>query len=79
MTITIELKPEVERLLCAVARERGVSLEEVVAERLNFNFTEEELEEFEDELDNARAERRMKNSDPSQRKTLDDLRKAWNL
>jgi hypothetical protein len=30
MTLTIELKPEVERLLRAVAKERGVSLEEVV-------------------------------------------------
>jgi len=34
---------------------------------------------LEDEVDVAEAERRMANSDPSQWKTLDDLRKAWNL
>lgn len=77
MKLTIELKPEVERLLCAVAKERGVSLEEVVANQLD--LSPEALEELEDELDVAEAERRMANSDPSQRKTLDDLRKAWNL
>jgi len=31
MTLTLELPSEVEKLLCAVAKERGVSLEEVVA------------------------------------------------
>lgn len=77
MKLTIKLKPEVERLLCAVAKERGVSLEEVVANQLD--LSPEALEELEDELDVAEAERRMANSDPSQRKTLDDLRKAWNL
>lgn len=76
MTLTIELKPEIEQLLCAVAKERGVSLEEVVAGRLNFNFTEDELEELEDELDVAEAERRLANSDPADYKTLDDWRKA---
>lgn len=74
MTVSIELSPYVENLLCAVAKERGVSLEEVVASRLD--FSQEWLEDLEDELDNAEAERRMANSDPSQRKTLNDLRKT---
>ncbi len=77
MTLTIEIQPEVERLLRAVAQERGVPLEEVVASCLD--FSPEALEELEDELDNAEAERRMASSDPSKRKTLDDLRRAWNL
>jgi hypothetical protein len=83
MTLTIDLKPEVERLLRAVARERGVELEDIVAERLGLaerlDFSEEELEELEDELDVAEAKRRLANNDPSERKTLDDLRRAWNL
>ncbi len=77
MTLTIEIQPEVERLLRAVARERRVPLEAVVASCLD--FSPEALEELEDELDNAEAERRMASSDPSKRKTLDDLRRAWNL
>ena len=77
MTLTLELPSEVEKLLCAVAKERGVSLEEIVA--LYPDASEETLEELEDEVDVAEAERRMANSDPSQWKTLDDLRKAWNL
>lgn len=79
MTLTIELKPEIENLLRHVAKERGVSLEEVIADRLNLNFSEEEIEELEDEVDIARAECILAESDPSERKTLDDLRKAWNL
>ncbi len=72
--ITLELPSETERILRLVARQRGVALEEVVAERLN--LSPQELEELEDELDNAEAERRMAISDPSERKTLDDLRAA---
>ena len=72
MTLTLELKPEVESLLRAVARERGVSLEAVVADRLN--FSEDELEEFEDELDVAAARRARLEDDPNERYTLDDLR-----
>lgn len=77
MTLTIELKPEVEALLRQVAQERGVDLEAVIAQRLN--FSEEDLEELEDELDVAEARRRLETSDPAERKTLDDLRRAWNL
>ncbi len=76
MTVSIELEPTVEKLLRVVARDRGVSLEQLLADRINLRFSEEEIEELEDERDNAEAERRMANSDPSQRKTLDDWRKA---
>jgi hypothetical protein len=76
MTVSIELEPTVEKLLRTVAKERGVSLEELLADRINLRFSEEEIEELEDERDNAEAERRMANSDPSERKTLDDWRKA---
>lgn len=83
MTLTIELPAEVEKLLRQVARERGIKLEDILAERLGLaqrlNFSEEELEELEDELDVAEAKRRLANNDPSERKTLDDLRRAWNL
>lgn len=74
MTLTLELKPEVEHLLRALAKERGVSLEEVVASR--FHFSEDELEEFEDELDLAAARRASEENDPNERYTLDDLRAA---
>lgn len=60
-----------------VAKERGISFEEVAA--LYPDPSEELLEELEDEVDAADAQRILANSDPSQRKTLDDLRKAWNL
>ena len=60
-----------------VAKERGISFEEVVA--LYPDPSEELLEDLEDEVDAADAERILANSDPTQRKTLDDLRKAWNL
>jgi hypothetical protein len=75
--ITLEIPSETERVLRLVAQQRGVALEEIVAERLN--LSPQELEELEDEMDNAEAERRMANSDPAERKTLDDLRKAWKL
>ncbi len=58
-----------------VAKERGISFEEVVA--LYPEPSEELLEELEDEVDGAEAARRMANSDPSEYKTLDDLRQAW--
>lgn len=74
MTVSIELPPYVEHLLCEVAKERGVSLEEVIAERINLNFSEDELEEFEDELDIAAVRRAREEDDPADRKTLDDLR-----
>ena len=74
MTLTIEIQPEVERLLRAVARQRGVALEEVVASCLD--FSPEALEELEDELDVAAMQRARLENDPNERKTLDDLRAA---
>lgn len=76
MTVSIELPPYVEHLLGEVAKERGASLEQVIADRINLNFSEEELEGFEDELDLAEAKRRLREDDPADYKTLDDLRKA---
>ncbi len=73
MTVSIELEPYLEKLLRTVAKERGVSFEEVVA--LYPDPSEETIEELEDEVDIARAKGILVDSDPSQRKTLDDLRK----
>lgn len=76
MTVSIELPPYVEDLLREVAKHRCTSLEEVIADRLNLSFTEDELELLEDELDIAKAKRRLREDDPAEYKTLDDLRKA---
>ena len=72
--ITLELPSETERLLRLVAQQRGVALEDVVAERLN--LSPQELEDLEDELDLAEMARARLENDPSERKTLDDLRAA---
>ncbi len=72
MTPAIELAPLTENLFRAVAKERGVSFDEVVT--LYADPSEETVEELEDEVDVARAERILANSDPSQWKTLDDWR-----
>ncbi len=72
--ITLEIPSETERLLRLMAQQRGVALEEVVAERLN--LSPQELEDLEDELDLAAMERARLENDPNERKTLDDLRAA---
>lgn len=77
MTPTTTLSRYMKNVFEAVAKERGISFEEVAA--LYPDPTDELLEELEDEVDAADAERILANSDPTQRKTLDDLRKAWNL
>lgn len=75
--ITIELKPETEARLRALALERGETPENVAAARLDVAFlSDEEREELEDELDLAAMRRAREASDPSDRKTLDDLRAA---
>lgn len=75
-----ELKPETEARLRALALERGETPENVAAARLDVAFlSDEEREEWEDELDLAamrRARESSDPSDPSDRKTLDDLRAA---
>lgn len=76
MTVSIELPPYVEDLLREVAKHRGTSLEEVIADRINLNFSEDELELLEDELDIAEAKRRLREDNPAEYKTLDDLRKT---
>lgn len=53
MTLTVALPSEIEALLRQVAQERGVELEDVIAQRLT--FSREELEDMEDELDVAAA------------------------
>ncbi len=74
MTPTATLSRYAQNVFADVAKERGIPFEEVVA--LYPEPTEELLEELEDEVDAAEAERILANSDPSQRKTLDDWRKA---
>lgn len=74
MTVSIELPLYVEDLLREVAKHRGTSLEEVIADRINLNFSEDELEDLEDELDIAAVRRAREEDDPADYKTLDDLR-----
>lgn len=75
MTPAATLPRYAKNVFEAVAKERGISFEEVVA--LYPDPSEELLEELEDEVDAADAERILANTDPSEYKTLDDLRKAW--
>jgi len=75
MTLTLELSPETEARLRAIAQEKGASVEYVALKRLDVSLlSEEELEDLEDEIDIAAARRALKEDDPSERKTLDDLR-----
>lgn len=74
MAHTTELAPLTGNLFRAVAKERGISFEEVVA--LYPDASEETLEELEDGVDAADAERILATLDRSECKTLDDLRKA---
>lgn len=74
MTHATELAPLTENLFRAVAKERGISFEEVVA--LYPDPSEELLEELEDEVDIAAMNRARLESDSNERYTLDDLRAA---
>ena len=52
---------------------------EKVSEVFDFvEFLAQRQEQAQDQEDAAEAQRRMANADPSQRRTLDDLRQAWN-
>ena len=75
MTPTIELSRYAKNVFEEVAKERGIPFEEVVA--LYPNPSEELLEELEDEVDAADAERILATLDRAECKTLDDLRQAW--
>jgi len=75
MTLTLELSPETEARLRAIAQEKGASLETVALKHLDVSLlSEEELEDLEDEIDIAAMQRAREESDPNDRKTLDDLR-----
>jgi len=75
MTLMLELSPETEARLRAIAQERGASVEAVALKRLDVSLlSDEELEDLEDEIDIAAARRAREDDDPSERKTLDDLR-----
>jgi len=75
MTLTLELSPDTEARLRAIAQEKGASLETVALKRLDVSLlSEEELEDLEDEIDIAAMQRAREESDPNDRKTLDDLR-----
>lgn len=77
MTLILELEPETEARLRALALERGEAPEKLAAARLAVSFlSDEEREELEDELDLAAMERARLENDPTERKTLDDLRTA---
>lgn len=74
--MTIEFTPEQEARFEQKAQERGLSKEEWVRRALHWlALTPEEREELEDEEDAAEAERRLAESDPTQWRTLDDLRR----
>lgn len=77
MALTLELKPETEARLRALALERGETPESLAAARLAVSFlSDEEREELEDERDLAAMERARLENDPGEHKTLDDLRAA---
>lgn len=77
MTLTLEIQPPIENRLRAEAAALGVSLEELATRRLRASFlSDEEREDLEDELDLAAMRRAREESDPADRKTLDDLRAA---
>jgi len=71
---SFELSRYAKNVFADVAKKRGISFEEVVA--LYPDPSEETLEELEDEVDAADAERILATLDCSECKTLDDLRKA---
>jgi len=73
MTLTIEVAPEVETQLATEAGQRGLSRDELIRQLL-----EQGLDDMtQDEEDAATARHRLANSDPTQRRTLSDLRRAW--
>ncbi len=72
MTLTIELSPEKEQALQAAAASQGVALPQLVDTLL-----EEALRDFEqDKADGEEAMQILANSDPKERRTLDELRQA---
>ena len=77
MIITLELSPDVERALETEAAHYGMSAsqlaQQLIAETLS---TRERIEAQQDLEDVEEARRVLAESDPSQRRTLNDLRRA---
>ncbi len=75
--MTLEIAPELEARLEEKASARGLTKEEFAVHALRrLTLTEEELEELEDEEDAAEADHILATTDPSQWRTLDELRAA---
>lgn len=68
MTFTIETTPASEALLQQVAKERGLSVEQLAKV-----LWEEMMEDLEDA---AQAERILANTNPAEWRSLDELRQA---
>ena len=72
MTLTLKLTPEKQRALEELAEASGQSVADCAAQLLGTA-----LEDVEEDVDAvAEAERRLESSDPSQRRTLAELRAA---
>lgn len=68
MTLTLEITPEEEKALTQAAQQAGATLPDYARALLR--------EALEDAADVAEAERILANSDPTQRRTLAELRSA---
>lgn len=72
MTLTLELGPDLERVLEAEALRAGVPMPQYARQMLA-----EALSEQQQDLEDVEEARQiLASSEPSQRRTLDDLRKA---
>ena len=78
MSIVLNLSPEFEAKIAERAQEQGLSKEEFAARALfeKAALSEEEREAIEDARDIAVAEYRLATTDPTQWRTLDELREA---
>lgn len=73
MTLTIELSPEREQALREAAARKGVPVAELASAL--FHGALQDLEQ--DRIDGEEAMRILANSNPEERRTLDDLRQAF--
>lgn len=72
MTLTLELGPDLERVLEAEALRAGVPVPQFARQMLAEALSEQQ----QDLEDVGEAQRVLASSDPSQRRSLDDLRKV---
>lgn len=79
MTLNIEVAPEVEARLAGAAGQSGLSRDELASRLLQQGL--DEMAQDADDLAEVRRRRAnaKANADPSQRRTLNDLRQAWKL